>query len=57
MDNHANPIEIEDSSNNDVHHPHDNNDVEEEEGKEVPMDKDHVSDNEEVICTGEVCFY
>ena len=52
MDNHANPIVIEeDSPNIQVYNPLEHNEEEEEEEEEAPMEED---DN--VVCVGEVCF-
>ena len=53
MDNHANPIEIEDDlSNIHINSPLENeNEEEEEEAKEAPMEED-----DQVVCVGEICF-
>ena len=51
MDNHANPILIdEDSSEDHVQ------EASEEEEEVVPMEEAHVEDNDNVVCVGEVCF-
>ena len=52
MDNHANPILIDEDSSGD----HEQEESEEEEEEEEPMEEEHAEDNDEVICVGEVCF-
>ena len=52
MDNHANPILIDEDSLGD----HEQEESEEEEEAEEPMEEEHADDNDKVICVGEVCF-